>query len=75
MTDNEVGKFRGGKIEHRRMRVQSHLKGDTIYVDGVPAWVCARCGEQYFAAPVYNWTLGVVVAGAVIELLLCHQVK
>jgi len=23
-------------------------------VDRVPAWVCAKCGEQYFDAPVYK---------------------
>jgi hypothetical protein len=30
------------------------FKGSTIYVDNVPAWVCAKCGEQYFDAPIYK---------------------
>jgi YgiT-type zinc finger domain-containing protein len=36
------------------IRARFHFKGQTIYVDGVPAWVCGRCGQQYFDAPVYK---------------------
>jgi YgiT-type zinc finger domain-containing protein len=43
-----------GKVEHRRVQARFHFKGETIYVDNVPAWVCVRCGEQYFDAPVYK---------------------
>ena len=28
--------------------------GARSYVDRVPAWVCGKCGEQYFDAPVYK---------------------
>ena len=34
--------------------VGSGVRGQTVYVDHVPAWVCTRCGEQYFDAPVYK---------------------
>ena len=54
MANKDVCEFCDGKIEHRRIRARFHYKGDTIYVDNVPAWVCARCGEQYFDAPVYK---------------------
>jgi YgiT-type zinc finger domain-containing protein len=54
MANKDACEFCDGKIEHRRIRARFHYKGDTIYVDNVPAWVCARCGEQYFDAPVYK---------------------
>ena len=38
----------------RVVRVQFRLKGRTIFVDHVPAWVCSKCGEQYYDAPVYK---------------------
>jgi YgiT-type zinc finger domain-containing protein len=41
-------------MEPRVIRAQFHYKGHTIYVDRVPAWVCNRCGEKYFDAPVYK---------------------
>jgi hypothetical protein len=34
-------------------RVPRSAKG-SIYIDNVPAWVCGKCGEQYFDAPVYK---------------------
>ena len=43
-----------GVVEPRHIRARFHYKGTTIYVDNVPAWVCTRCGEQYFDAPVYK---------------------
>jgi YgiT-type zinc finger domain-containing protein len=43
-----------GIVEHRVVRARFCFKGQTIYIDNVPAWVCARCGEQYFDAPVYK---------------------
>ena len=30
------------------------FKGQTIRVENVPVWVCNRCGEQYFDAPVFK---------------------
>ncbi|MGH8057656.1 MAG: YgiT-type zinc finger protein [Candidatus Entotheonellia bacterium] len=46
--------FCEGTVEHRQIRARFHFKGDTIYTDNVPAWVCVRCGEHYFDAPVYK---------------------
>lgn len=46
--------FCDGNVEQRIIRARFHYKGHTIYVEGVPAWVCAKCGEQYFDAPVYK---------------------
>jgi YgiT-type zinc finger domain-containing protein len=46
--------FCDGHVEHRVIRARFHYKGETIYIDGVPAWVCTHCGEQYFDAPVYK---------------------
>jgi len=36
------------------VRAPFHYKGETLYVDHVPARVCGRCGEMYFDAPVYK---------------------
>lgn len=46
--------FCGGEMQHRIIRVRFHYGGETLYVDRVPTWVCAHCGEQYFDAPVYK---------------------
>jgi YgiT-type zinc finger domain-containing protein len=46
--------FCDGKVVARTLRVRFHFKGRTIYVDGVPAWVCDHCGEQYLDAQVYK---------------------
>lgn len=46
--------FCEGKVEYRRIRVPFHFKGRTIYVDNVPTWVCTKCHEYYFDAPVYK---------------------
>ena len=54
MTDRVTCEFCSGKVERRIVRTRFHFKGETIYVDNVPVWVCALCGEQYFDAPVYK---------------------
>ncbi len=54
METKERCEFCQGKVEQRVIRARFHYKGQTIYVDGVPAWVCTKCGEQYFDAPVYK---------------------
>jgi YgiT-type zinc finger domain-containing protein len=41
-------------VRQRVVQARFHFKGRTIYVDHVPAWVCSKCGEQYFDAPVYK---------------------
>jgi len=43
-----------GTMEERLVLARFRYKGDTIYVENVPAWVCTKCGEQYFDAPVYK---------------------
>ena len=46
--------FCDGTVECRIIHARFLYKGDTIYVNDVPAWVCVKCGEQYFDAPVYK---------------------
>lgn len=46
--------FCEGEVISHLIQARFHFKGQTIYVDNVPAWVCKRCGEQYFDAPVYK---------------------
>lgn len=46
--------FCNGHVEQQLIRARFHFKGQTIYVDHVPAWVCSQCHEQYFDAPVYK---------------------
>jgi len=53
-TSQDQCEFCDGKVERRNIRARFHFKGHTIYVDRVPAWVCVKCGEQYFDAPVYK---------------------
>lgn len=43
-----------GETEQRVVTARFRYRGKTVYVNGVPAWVCSRCGEQYFDAPVYK---------------------
>lgn len=54
MMPDEVCEFCEGAVESHRVRARFHFEGETIYVDHVPAWVCTKCGEQYFDAPVYK---------------------
>lgn len=54
MANPDLCEFCEGTVEYRSVRARFHFKGDTIYVDHVPAGVCTRCGEQYFDAPVYK---------------------
>ncbi len=46
--------FCEGPVEPRVILTSFHYMGKTIYVDGVPARVCQRCGERYFDGPVYE---------------------
>ncbi|MEZ4706209.1 MAG: YgiT-type zinc finger protein [Caldilineaceae bacterium] len=50
----ESCEFCEGELEQRRVLARFRFKGDTIYIENVPAWVCKHCGEQYFDAPVYK---------------------
>ncbi len=46
--------FCDGGMEQKHVLARFRYKGQTTYVENVPAWVCDRCGEQYFDAPVYK---------------------
>ena len=46
--------FCEGEVEERIVLAQFRFNGQTTYIENVPAWVCNRCGEQYFDAPVYK---------------------
>jgi len=46
--------FCSGKVEPRVIRARFLFKGDALYIDHVPAWVCKQCGECYYDAPVYK---------------------
>ncbi len=54
MGEKDFCEYCEGELESRLVRTQFHFKGQTIFVDKVPAWVCPKCGEQYFDAPVYK---------------------
>ncbi len=46
--------FCEGEMEQQRVLSRFCFKGQMIYIENVPAWVCNKCGEQYFDAPVYK---------------------
>jgi YgiT-type zinc finger domain-containing protein len=54
MSSNHRCEFCDGDVSHQLIQARFLFKGETLYVDDVPAWVCAKCGEQYFDAPVYK---------------------
>ncbi len=54
MTGRDACEYCDGDVRHRVTQARFHFKGRTIYVDRVPAWVCGKCGELYFDAPVYK---------------------
>ncbi len=43
-----------GTMEYRHILARFRFMKETIYIENVPAWVCQRCGEQYFEAKVYK---------------------
>ncbi|HRW11470.1 MAG TPA: YgiT-type zinc finger protein [Caldilineaceae bacterium] len=51
---NERCELCDGKLEQRDVLAHFRFKGETIYIEHVPAWVCKQCGEQYYDAPVYK---------------------
>ena len=51
---NDKCEFCEGEMEQRRILARFRYKGETIYIENVPAWVCNHCGEQYFDAPIYK---------------------
>jgi len=46
--------FCEGEMEYRNTLVRFRYKGQTIYIEHVPVWVCNHCGEQYFDAKIYK---------------------
>lgn len=54
MAAAEQCEFCDGEVEYGKIRARFQFRGATIYVENVPAWVCRRCGEHYFDAPVYK---------------------
>ena len=46
--------FCEGVMEQRRILARFRYRGQTIYIENVPAWVCSQCGEEYYDAPVYK---------------------
>ena len=46
--------FCEGETKQQRVLARFRFSEETIYVENVPAWVCSRCGELYFDAPVYK---------------------
>lgn len=54
MRNGDKCEFCEGEVRPKLLLARFHFKGQTIYVDNVPAWVCSKCGEQYFDAPVYK---------------------
>ena len=71
MTTHDVCEFCEGNVEQRVIRARFHFKGQTIYVDHVPAWVCAKCGEKYFDAPVYKRLEDIAKQTSRIEKTIC----
>ncbi len=71
MTKPDSCEFCGGRIEHRVIQARFHFKGQTIFIDGVPAWVCVKCGEQYFDAPVYKRMQEIAKHSNQIERTIC----
>jgi YgiT-type zinc finger domain-containing protein len=54
MQKADLCEFCEGEVQHSVTRARFQFKGQTIYVDHVPAWVCTRCHHQYFDALVYK---------------------
>ena len=54
MMKGDRCEFCEGEMEQRRVLARFRYKGQTVYIENVPAWVCNKCGEQYFDAPVYK---------------------
>ena len=52
--ESEQCEFCEGKLTPQNILARCRYKRETIYVENVPAWVCDRCGEVYYDAPVYK---------------------
>ena len=54
MKKEDRCEFCEGVMECRHVLARFRFKEETIYVENVPAWVCNKCAEQYFDAPIYK---------------------
>jgi len=54
MMTSDRCEFCEGEMEQRRIPARFRCKDRTINVEDVPAWVCMKCGAEYFDAPVYK---------------------
>lgn len=54
MIKKDSCEFCEGEVEQNIVRARFSFRGETIYINNVPAWVCVKCGERYFDAPVYK---------------------
>ncbi len=52
--DKEHCEICEGELEQRLVLARFRFKGETLYIENVPAWVCKQCAEQYYDAPVYK---------------------
>ncbi len=59
MNKAKMCEFCDGKIRNLYALARFSYKGETICISNVPAWVCAKCGEQYFDALVYKYLEGI----------------
>ena len=71
METPEICEFCDGEVEHRIIQARFHYKGQIVYIDNVPAWVCNKCGEQYFDAPVYRHLEDIAKHRDYIEKKIC----
>ena len=71
MEATEMCEFCDGEVEHRIIQARFHYKGQIVYIDNVPAWVCNKCGEQYFDAPVYRHLEDIAKHRDYIEKKIC----
>jgi len=71
MTKHDTCEYCDGKVEHRVVQARFRFKKQTIYIEGVPAWVCVKCGEQYFDAPVYKRLEAIAKDSSRIKKTIC----
>lgn len=71
ITGDDMCEFCEGRLEQHLVQARFSFKSQTIYVDGVPAWVCAKCGEQYFDAPVYKRLEEIARHSSLIQKTIC----
>ncbi len=59
---DETCEYCGGPIREKKVDISRKVNGDYIFVENVPAGVCAECGTRYYAANVLK-TLEETVRG------------